>query len=559
MAASQKVSAQANCHFHNEPFFGYTCDLHDALVEEDNFNLVVNTDNHIGSNTDASVTSLAIGNNTALRFFPSSILAQFPNIRYLFLERAGIENLTPGSLNGCNNVAVAQIRHNSFPTVPAGLFDDCESLTLLDLSDNRITEIDENAFIHIPQLLELDINGNQITRIQSGLFHHHEELEVLSMRNNIIEEIEANAFVNLFRLSTLHLSDNHITEITAEMFGEEIDLVTFNLQSNRLTSVPRLPDFAPRIHNLFLGHNMISEILDDDFTYSYHNITHIDLSHNYLTTLSGHSFRFLESLDILNVGFNHIESLDFEFFGQVPSLYTFYFDYNVCADARFDNIRSRDQTGHIEATFDVCYYHFIEPETTYTCNFVQDVNFGYTCEVSGITFQTFRDKFDFSGNHLASELENSHVTGLRIVNSNIVRVPPSIFAIFPNMQFLSITDSQLEIIQENTFESCGLIRFLDLSRNRIRRLSRESFHNCYRVTELILDDNRISEIEPCNGFLYNVYQAHLLSMRGNICTDRVFETSGRLFDDYSHLVTEFFNRCYSMWYIFLDSQLSANK
>ena len=558
VATCHKASAQANCNFFVDQFFGYTCELHDAIVEEDNFNLVINTDNHASGSTDASVTSLTVGNNTALRFFPSSILAQFPNLRYLILENAGIENLTPGSFSGCNNVVIIHIRHNSFPTVPAGLFDDCENLGVLDLTDNGINEVHEDAFENIPTILELDLIRNNLTRIQSGLLRNLVNLEELNLHQNRISEIGVGAFSTLSSLNTFYLRNNQITTITADMFGDRINMVYFNVNSNLLTRVPQLPENAPRIHYVHMADNQISEIAEGDFTFSHHNITNIDLTGNRLTELRGDPFVVLENLDILTVTNNRIESVDHEFFDKVPSLYTFYFDGNMCANARFDNIRSRDQTEVIQSTFDRCFYNSFEPETTHTCTFVQDVNLGYTCEVSDITFQTFRDKFTFTGNHLATELDNSHVTGLRIVNSNFARVPPSIFAIFPNLHFFSLTDSDFSVIEENTFERCGDLRWIDLSRNRVQRLSRHSFHNCVHLTELILDDNRIAEIEPCNSFILNIYQAQMLSMRRNICIDQVFQTSGRLFDEYERIVSQYLSRCYSLWYMFLDTPAGAS-
>lgn len=556
VAGCHRTNAQARCNFFTDNYFGYGCELHDAVVEEENFNLVINTDNHLGTNTDANVAYFRIGNNTALRFFPSSILAQFPNIRFLYLLHAGIENLTPGSFNGCNNLFVLHARYNSFSAIPAGLFNDCASLAYLDLSDNGIEEVHEDAFANVPTLREIEIDRNQITRIPSGLFRNQDRVEVLGLESNRISEIEDNAFANLSGLRYFYLRNNSIEEINSEMFGDAIHVVFLSLDENRLTRVPRLPASAPNIFNLRFAHNQISEIADDDFTGAYQNVTIMDLSHNQLTSLNGQAFRSLQRLDNLNVGNNRIRSVDHEFFSQVPSLYTFYFDNNFCADARFYNVGSNEQIPDVERAFDRCFYHTFEPEIVYFCNFAEDATFGYTCEVSEITFLTFRHKFLFSGAHIDGH-DHSHVTGLRIINSNFARVPPTIFSAFPNLQFFSLTDSQFSVVEENTFEDCGLARFIDLSRNRIQRLSRQSFRHCNHLTELILDDNRIAEIEPCNGFIMNIYQAHLLSMRRNICVDQSFETSGRLLDDYERIVNRHLSSCYSLWYEFLDTPRGA--
>lgn len=552
VATCREASAQARCEFFQDQFFGHTCELHDAVVDEDNFNLVVETDG-----SDDSVNSISIGNNTALRFIPSSLFTQFPNVHYLFFDNAGIENLTPGSFNGASNVVLIEARHNSFESIPAGVFDDLETLFVLDISNSGINDIHEDAFANNPTLLELDINENNLTRISAGWFRNLVNLEQLNIISNHISEIEDGAFSSLAALSTLYLRYNQITEITPEMFGESTQMVFFSVNGNLLTSVPRLPEDAPRLHYVHATDNQIHEIVPGDFNGGYATVTNLDFSGNQLVELNGDAFESLDHLDILTVNSNHIASVDHELFEKIPSLFTFYFERNVCADARFDNVRSVNPD-LLDSTFDRCFYHFFEPEISHLCTFVQDIELGYTCELSGITFQNFRDKFLLTGEHLAAELNDTHVTGIRIVNSIFNRIPPSIFTIFPNLDSFSLTDSDFSIIEQNTFEQCGLVRRLDLSRNRIQRLSSNSFHNCYHVTELFLDDNRVNEIEPCNGFLFNIYQAHYMSMLRNICVNQIFDTHDRLLDDYERIVTQYFNRCYSSWYMFLDTAEGAS-
>lgn len=558
MATCQSSTA-ATCRFFTDQFFGYSCELTDATVTEENVDLVINTSNHAADRTDADVRSFTVANTSSLAFFPNSILRQFPSIRYLILDNSGLTALTPGSFDGCSSVAILFVRHTTVASVPAGLFADCSELLILDLSENLITEIDDDAFVDLPNLLELDINYNQLTSISRNLLRNQVNLEILNFRYNQISEIEDGAFSTLRSLNTFYLRNNRLTEFRAEAFGEEIpSLVFFNLNENRLTSVPRLPARAPRIKYIYVATNQIAEINEGDFTFSYQNVTNIDLSENQLTTLAAAPFEGLVNLDIIRVSFNRIRSIDHEFFDRIPTLYTFYFERNPCASARFDNIRSIDQDANIQATFDRCFYEFFEPEITATCNFVMDVDLGYTCETSQVTFLTFRDKFTFTGEHLA-DLNNTHVVGLRITNSNFARVPPSIFRIFPNIVSFTLTGSQLTIIDENTFQECGLVRNLDLSNNRIRRLNTKSFENCFYVQKLNLDDNRITEIEPCDIFLLNIYQTTRLSLARNICVSGVFQSiSGDwLIYEYEDVVRRHLNQCFSLWYTFLDTTTPA--
>lgn len=300
-----------------------------------------------------------------------------------------------------------------------------------------------------------------------------------------------------------------------------------------------------------MADNVIASLPNNAFASGYDQVTNIELSGNQLTQLSADPFIAMSNLDLLMVNNNQIASVDHTFFDRITSLYTFYFNGNLCASARYDNIRQNVDV--IERTFDRCFYASFPAATVQTCNFVQDEAFGYTCELSNVTFWTFRDKFTVTGTHLVGQT-NELVTGIRIVNSNLGRVPPTIFQTFPNSVSFSLTDSEFSIVEANTFELCGLTSHMDLSRNRIQRLSRNSFHNCFHLTELILDDNRITEIEPCNSFIMNIYQAHLVSMRRNVCVNLVFQTvDARLLDYYDYYVNPYLSDCYSLWYMFLDT------
>lgn len=554
LVASSQQSSAATCRFFQDTFFGYSCELLDASVTEPNTVLEINTENHSENRTDADVTHFTLGASSSLSFFPNSILQQFPSLRYLLLERSGLTALSAGDFAGCADLTILRIRYTSLTTIPAGLFGDCASLRILDLAANEINDIHEDAFVDLTDLIELELYSNAITTIQSGLLRSLVNVEDLFFANNSISTIGVGAFSELSGLYIFDLSENLITEINETMFGDEIWLINFNLNNNRLSAVPRLPSVAPRIKYIYLNDNQITNIRDDDFTFAYSNVTNIHLASNLITEVSAAPFEVLTSLDVLELSFNSITSLDHELFDRIPSLYTFYFISNNCASVRYTNIRSIDQDAIIERSLERCYYNFFEPVISHPCTYVMDVDTGYTCVLSDITFQNFRDKFIFTGEHLA-DLNNTVVTGLRITASNFSRVPPTIFRTFPSLQFLSLTHSQLEHIDENTFEECGIIHWLDLTGNRIRRLPQNSFANCYYVEELILDDNRINEIAPCNIFLTNIYQTQRLSLRNNICVDRVIEaySGGWLIYEYTDDVNRFLNQCYSLWYTFLDT------
>lgn len=525
--------------------------MNDIEVLEENFNLTINTDNHATGYTDYYVTGFTVG-DANLQFFPNNVLRQFPNLRYLVLENSGLTALTPGSFDGCENLVILYIRNSEIQRIPAGLLNECTQLLIAEFSDSLISEIDDEAFDGLSNLLELDIFDSQLTRLSGRVFRDLVNVEEFSLFNNEISEIEDGAFSTLTGLISFYLRNNRITEITPEMFGDEISLVNFNLNYNDLRSVPRLPSSAPRIKYIYLIGNLIADINEGDFTFAYSNITNIELSENMISTLSADAFANLTSLDILSVNYNQITAVDNEFFDRISSLYTFYFEGNLCADAAFNNIRSIDQGDIIAETFDRCYYNFFEPEITEACTFVEDEELGYTCVLSDVTFLNFRDKFAIDGTHIETRT-NDDVTAVRITNSNFARVPPTIFRTFPALESFSLTNSGLETVNAGTFEECGQLRNLDLSGNSIRQLAIDSFQNCYTVDRIILDDNRITEIQPCTNFLYNIPLTTYLSMRRNICIDRVFESSEGLVWNYQYYVYRHLNRCFSLYFLFLDT------
>ena len=548
--SANQTTAQS-CRFYDDQFFGYSCELNNALVTSRDQILQVITDNHLAGRNDSSVRHFTLNSNTTtLTFFPNSLFSQFPNMRYLLIDRSGLTELAP--FTNCGNVVIMHIRYSTIERVPAGIFDACTNLVVLDLSDNHISEIDDDAFANLSQLLELDINHNRLVRISNRWFRNLENLEDLNIRYNLIEEIEDGAFSGLTNLITFYLRNNRISEIRPEMFGDEISLVFFNVNENRLARVPQLPSRAPRLKYIHVAKNSIYNIYEGDFSFAYSNITNIDLSENLLQSLSAAPFEVLQRLDILLVNNNEIRAIDFELFDRVPSLYTFYFLQNDCADIRFDNIRSIDQDDAIAAAFESCYFHFFTPETNVTCNFVRSES-SYVCMLNEITFQNFRDKFNIVGAHIDG-LVNEDVTELQISRSNLFRVPPTLFETFQNLERVSIIDSGLTVIEKGTFEECGKITYLDLSRNRIRRLSTNSFKNCEFIDELILDENQITEIAPCNSFLLNIYQTTKLSLLNNVCISQSWDTSPDwLAYSFEETIYPYLNRCFSLWYMFLDS------
>jgi Leucine-rich repeat (LRR) protein len=112
------------------------------------------------------------------------------------------------------------------------------------------------------------------------------------------------------------------------------------------------------------------------------------------------------------------------------------------------------------------------------------------------------------GDHL-QDFTDENVTQVFFINSILSKVPREIFEKFSNLDFLSVANTQLTIISEQTFGDCGKVKKIDASNNKITKIIETSFKSC---TDLEVLDVNGNPIEVVNGeiFFYDKNLKHII-------------------------------------------------
>jgi len=91
---------------------------------------------------------------------------------------------------------------------------------------------------------------------------------------------------------------------------------------------------------------------------------------------------------------------------------------------------------------------------------------------------------------------NSDVTRVYFIDSELANVPRAVFDSFANIEFLSVAETHLSVINDNTFEVCGSkLKKLDASKNQITRIYETSLQNCSALEWLDLTGNAVEDLD----------------------------------------------------------------
>ncbi|KAM9457353.1 toll-like receptor 12 [Clarias gariepinus] len=96
------------------------------------------------------------------------------------------------------------------------------------------------------------------------------------------------------------------------------------------------------------------------------------------------------------------------------------------------------------------------------------------------------------------ENQSDLITKLKTVNlftNNFIRIGPRHFSCLQELEELYWTDSEIEHIEDFTFNSTSLLKTLDLSRNKISHLTNYTFFGLPNLKTLLLEENKLLMIE----------------------------------------------------------------
>ncbi|KAL1462228.1 hypothetical protein WDU94_014081 [Cyamophila willieti] len=177
-----------------------------------------------------------------------------------------------------------------------------KNIRWLDMSRNRIQDME--FLQHIIDVVYLSLAHNSIAKlgvVSQGLYC----LKVINLSFNCIQFIPCNFSTQFLLLTHLNLSHNAITKINGLDFSHLKFLKVLNLSFNKIKKLENLAKLS--FSELYVNNNVINEFVSGEEGFvSNKQLTVIDISHNYLTSLE--LFSSAHSLVKIIASSNRIES-----------------------------------------------------------------------------------------------------------------------------------------------------------------------------------------------------------------------------------------------------------
>ncbi|KAK9882143.1 hypothetical protein WA026_019662 [Henosepilachna vigintioctopunctata] len=308
--------------------------------------------------------------------------------------------------------------------------------------------------------LFLTIEKSSLETIAPKCFEKWLAIGLLDLTHNQIREtkfLEAIAVVD-----ELNLSYNKMIQFKTDNF-KEIYVNTLNLSHNSINSLNNFTNKHLRI--LDVSHNYLAEL--ENIPLHLKNLEYIDLSYNKIRKISNKFLSESSSLNFLNVAYNELIILD----SQVNIIvaknnnltqYTITKFHRRSLDLSNNKINGKQHKIHITGNIN---------SVDYSNNSLESLEFLKFDEQKDIIILTLI-------------LKNNKLTKLNFHNHHHLII-----------EFLDLSENNIEHIDGNTFQNFTLNGTLDLNKNKLRRLHSDLFSRLSSLLYLNLSFNPISYID----------------------------------------------------------------
>ncbi|XP_078496428.1 uncharacterized protein LOC144752370 [Lissotriton helveticus] len=217
-------------------------------------------------------------------------------------------------------------------------------ITSLDLSSNDLKSVEKKAFCNFPHLTLVRVDATCLKVIEllgSGIMSI-EMLSLNAMTNQDYLKIKDVCTV----VRNLTVAQNFISYLPAETFEGCSMLLSLNMSANLLRNFTN--DIAKKLLNLrslVLSVNKIKSIdlCTPGTPNVLSNLTHLDLSSNYITNIGSGRLFCLTNLETLDLSSNYLVSLEKDAFVGLSRLQSLQLDYNklfLLENVYFDHLSS---------------------------------------------------------------------------------------------------------------------------------------------------------------------------------------------------------------------------
>ncbi|XP_057337576.1 chaoptin-like [Microplitis mediator] len=501
----------------------------------------------------STLISLDLSNNR-IREIANNTFHYLTNLKTLILNVNQLGTIP----NICDLVSLEHfsISHNSIKSVGVSSFCSLLKLKKLNLSNNALDEIIPGSFDKLDSLEELDLSENKLVNLATNWISSKINLQYLNLRNNLFVQFSSLSLSGIQSLQYVNIGGNPLkliniktlkalpenTTVDIGSMSQVFELMLRNILMLNISwciSVHCMMERFPGENgseNILNLSNMGIMRLKNNFVNS-STITHIDLSDNNIWIIEDGAFHSLTNLKYLNLSKNLIPFRNFNFV-NLSAVETLVLDRSInnieCShwyddDYYFENSKIPDckLENHKDYTIaPVGSMKLSKLKKLYLRrNGIRQMNLQNITSLSDImpslthlylsknelSSVNFLKNFPPTLTHLY--LDNNHISEFRIdsfpnslkvlsLDGNKIRTLCSslqnctgmTLQSFGQLQNLSISNANLEIIESNSLKYSSTLIALDLSHNRIREIASITFHNLTNLKTLILDVNQLGTI-----------------------------------------------------------------
>ncbi|XP_035740197.1 protein artichoke-like [Vespa mandarinia] len=321
---------------------------------------------------------------------------------------------------------------------------DCERFNVSFNFSSTIIKVLGKDFLNTSFITCLNFDGNQIESVESGAFDNLPSLEYLNMGRNYISSLFS--FNGHDNIKVLVLAGQSISyyDINLEIMGEYPELRYLDLSSNKISSI-RWPVSHQNSYNQF---NRKS---------AFPKLKHLDLSNNNLYQFYNYydnSILFNQNITHLNLSNNYLTNVDLRYFSNLIEL-------------RLDN-------NNIEGINKYCY-------NIYVC--IDEMPRLKYFSISNNKINSL-DQFIFKN--------TPELVTLNLSNNQLAHILPKVFYGLDLLENLYLDHNELSSI--NSLSRLSNLSVLYVSHNNIREIGSEDISNARILKKLYLDHNKIENI-----------------------------------------------------------------
>lgn len=348
----------------------------------------------------------------------------------------------------------------------------------------------------------------------------------VSFRGCVRKGLPTNLFSVYTGMQTLNVTDMSLAEIPSD-FDKLTKLTNLLASHNKLSTIPKLPN---DIETIDLSHNKISNCGSFEITAK---LSDLNFAFNSIQKLCFSEIS--QNLTILNLTHNQINEIPEILFANAIKLHTIDLSHNNLITMKVMNVVETNQVkvihlndnkiSHLDANV---FENFVNLEKLVLSNNRLIIKANSQTKIKLQSLMNLIE-LDISSNEF-EELDNQMFplnSKLKILKMKNIKLKEVNFENVPNLEYLDISNNDIQQLSEDVFESLTSLEYLDLSHNAIlRKVPGNMFKRLKRLKHANLSHIDVSEI-PLKTFSSQSDSLESLDLSGNpiaSLSDEIFAT-----------------------------------